>query len=69
MASDDLFESINSNTHTLDYIVGDSAEELKALLKKITLPTNIVSIYAVGSKHFAWINTAAKIKKVKKEIK
>jgi hypothetical protein len=46
--------------------MGDSAEDLKNQITSIRLPTKIIAIYAVGSKHVAWIQTTAKIvKKVK----
>lgn len=61
--ADDMFESLNPNTSTLDFLVGDSAEDLKAQITSIRLPTKIIAIYAVGVKHIAWIQTTAKIKK------
>lgn len=61
-----MFDSLN-NLEKLEFLVGDSPESLKAMLKSITLPVRLLSIYAVGTKHIAWIMTDARIKKVKKE--
>lgn len=49
-------------------LTGESGEDLHRQLTSITLPIKIISVYAQGSKHYAWIYTSAKIvKKPKKE--
>jgi hypothetical protein len=64
--ADEMFDSLNPNTSALEFLMGDSAEDLKNQITSIRLPTKIIAIYAVGSKHVAWIQTTAKIvKKVK----
>jgi hypothetical protein len=50
-------------------LIGESGEDLHKQLTSITLPVKIISIYAQGSKHYAWIQTSAKIVKKKKETK
>lgn len=64
--ADEMFDSLNSNTSTLDFLIGDSAEELRAQIASIHLPVKIIAIYAIGVRHIAWIQTTAKLKKVKK---
>lgn len=39
----------------LTYIVADSAEELKELLGKLTPTPEIISIYGMDHRHWAWI--------------
>ncbi len=47
----------------LEFLQGDSAQELLQKLKTIRLATEVLSIYAIGTKHVAWIYTEAKIEK------
>lgn len=63
--ADGLFENLNSNSDLLNFLVGNSPEELLNQIKQIRLPTDILAIYAVGSRHICWFRTTAKIKKVK----
>lgn len=52
----------------LEFISAASPEELHATLKGIRIQFRILSIYAQGAKHIAWIDTGAiKIKKVTKK--
>ena len=62
-----MFTSINPLSENLHYLVGNDAEELMKMIKQITLPVQVVSIYSQGSRHYAWIITTAKIKKVKEK--
>lgn len=61
------FSNLNPLGDNLDYIEAMSTRELLAQIKKIRLPVRIVSIYSYGSVHIAWIETKAKIKKIKGE--
>lgn len=58
------FDNLNDLGNTLEFLEGQSAQELLNQIKSITLPTKIIAMYSVGSRHFAWIQTTAKIKKV-----
>ena len=51
------------NTHRLSVLEANSADELKAMLDEIKRGFRIVSIYGVGSKHYAWINSDMKLDK------
>lgn len=63
-----LFDNLNSNAENLNFFVSDSAQEMLDLIKQVRLPMNIVSMYAVGTKHYCWFRTTAKIiKKTKKK--
>ena len=61
---DDVFSQLQSDGVYLDFIINDTPEALLRNLKKIRLPMRIVTIYPVGSKHIAWIQTTEKIRKV-----
>ena len=61
-----MFENLNNVGQNLDFLEGQSAKELLDQIKQIKLPIQIISMYAVGSRHFAWILTTAKINKVTK---
>lgn len=65
MASD-LFENLN-NLKNLEFLEATNPEELKAQILSIRLPTRLVAMYSVGTKHIAWIQTTMPIKKKKKE--
>lgn len=65
--ADELFENLNLNA-SLNFLKGNSEEELLGMIKSIRLPLKIISIYSVGTKHVAWFQTSAKIVKKKKEI-
>jgi hypothetical protein len=56
-----------SNYANLDYLEARSTEELLRQLQQIRLPHKIISIYAYGNKHVAWVSLTQKIKKIKKE--
>lgn len=62
-----LFDDL-SGIKFLDFFVGNSPEELKAQIDQIRLPAKIISIYAIGSRHIAWVQSSTKIKKKLKEI-
>lgn len=54
----------------IEFLQGESADDLKSQLDQIRIPYKIFSIYAQGNRHFAWINTSIPIKKkVKKANK
>jgi len=63
-----LGDNFNSYKN-LDCIVGRTPEEIKKLLAQLTLPSKIISMYAIGSTHYCWIllSDGNKIKKIKKE--
>ena len=61
-----MFENLNNYSQNLNFLEGNSAQELLDQIKQFKLPVQILSIYAVGSKHFAWIVTTAKVNKVSK---
>lgn len=62
-----MFDSLNNLKDSLNFLTGNSPEELELMLKQINLPVQIISIYSSGSKHYAWFITTAKIKKVKEK--
>ena len=64
--ADDLFE--NLGVQGLTFIIGESAEDVLKQVSAIRLPVKIISIYAQGSKHYAWIQTSAKIIRSKKGV-
>lgn len=57
------FTSLNPYGETLEYISGDSPTELRDMIRSLRHETQILAIYAYGSKHIAWISTRAKIKR------
>lgn len=66
MTTEGMFDSLNENKYTLDFLIGDSAEDLRNQIASIPLRVKIITIYAYGTRHIAWIQTEAKLKKVKK---
>lgn len=64
-----MFTNLNEKGQGLEYLVGNSPEELLAMIRLFDLPTSIVAIYAVGTKHIAWILTTQKVVKVKRGTK
>jgi hypothetical protein len=62
--SDDL-----SNYRNLDFLVGIDAADLKRQFDNIRLPYKIISIYAQGTRHYAWVLLSAPIRKKKVELK
>jgi len=67
-ASSDFGDSL-SRFGNIVFLVGESAEDLQAQLRGIKIMFNVVSIYAQGSRHYAWINPERKIlKKQRKDI-
>ena len=57
------FTSLNPYGEDLDYIEASSPEGLRDQIRKIRLPTRILSIYASEGKHIAWVLTTAKLTK------
>jgi len=51
----------------LDYIEAKSPGELKEIIRSIHLQIRIITIYAIGSRHIAWIQTNGNLKKISKE--
>jgi hypothetical protein len=41
----------------INFLIGDSPEDLQRMLREIRIPFQIVSMYAQGTKHLAWINS------------
>ena len=60
------FANLNGSAETLNYLQALSADKLLEQIKQIRQPIEIISIYATGQIHFAWIRTHGKIKKVSK---
>jgi hypothetical protein len=52
-----------SNHQFLDFLSADSPEGLKEQLDQIKLPYQVLSIYAQGVKHVAWLNLSRPIRK------
>ncbi len=63
-----LGDSLSENSK-VEFLVGNSAEELRIQLAQIKLPFRIVTIYAMGGAHIAWIIPTLPIKKVIKTKK
>jgi hypothetical protein len=63
-----LGDSLSENSK-VEFLVGNSAEELRIQLAQIKLPFRIVTIYAMGGSHVAWIIPTLPIKKVIKTKK
>jgi len=57
-----LGTNLSSYPH-LDVFKARSAEELKVTLDSIRLPYKIVSIYAQGNIHYAWVSLTRKVNK------
>lgn len=60
--ADGLFENLNSYEN-LDFLIGESAEDLKKQLNSIRSHIQIISIYATGARHICWFYTKTKINK------
>lgn len=60
------FANLN-NYQKIEFLVGDSPEDLKAQLIQIKTPLNILSMYSSGNKHYVWFLSDAKINKVFKK--
>lgn len=50
----------------LEFLSGNSPEELQRQLKSIRSPIKILSMYASGQNHYVWFLTDVKINKLKK---
>ena len=50
----------------IQFLVGNSPEELMAQLTQIKSPIKIVSMYASGQNHCVWFLAEVKINKIKK---
>jgi hypothetical protein len=61
-----MFENLNAQGQNLNFLEGNSAQELLDQIKQIKLPIQIMSMYAVGSRHFVWFISTANIKKITK---
>lgn len=61
-----MFENL-SGLKNIDFLIGITPQELLDQINTIRLPCRIISIYAVGSRHIAWVQCTSKLKKVKKE--
>lgn len=62
-------DSLN-NLVGLEFLESTDAEQLKKQIKSIQFPVRIIAIYALGGRHYAWIETRANIvKKTKKTSK
>ena len=62
-------DSLN-NLVGLEFLEASGAEDLKQQIKAIQFPVRVISIYAMGAKHYAWIETRANIvKKTKSKLK
>lgn len=53
-----------SRYQNLEVVSSTDPEELRDMLKSLKLPFTIISMYSTGSRHYAWINSSHKIKKV-----
>lgn len=57
-----------SGLQNIQVIASTDAEELQGILKSLTLPSQIISIYGMNNRHYAWILTQHKtVKKDKKK--
>jgi hypothetical protein len=64
--SDGLFENLNQYGTELDFLIGESAEDLKKQIQAIRSHIQIIEIYAMGTRHYCWFLSKQKInKKVK----
>jgi len=61
-----MFENLNGY-QKLICLEERSARELQEKIRSITVPVHIVAIYGMGNKHYAWIQTTAKIKRKVKD--
>ena len=59
------FANLN-NYSQIEFLTGDSPEQLKAQLLEIKSPIKILHMYSSGSKHYVWFLSQDKINKVKK---
>lgn len=51
----------------IQVINAKDAETLQEALSQLTIPYNIVSIYGMNGRHFAWIETVKKTRKVRRK--
>jgi hypothetical protein len=47
----------------ITFLLADSPEEMQRMLRELRIAYEIVSMYAQGTKHVAWINAARPIVK------
>lgn len=66
MASESNFYNPNQFS-SINFLMGDSADELISQIKQITQPIKIISMYAQGNKHYCWFVGNVKIKRKVKE--
>lgn len=57
------FSSLNAYGDTLEFIDAESPTKLRDLIRSLRSEVQILSIYAYGSRHIAWISTRTKIKR------
>lgn len=62
------FENLNPYSN-LEFLTGNSPEDIKDQLVQLKFPIRIIQMYAAGTKHFVWFQSSEKINKVKKGIK
>ncbi len=66
----EFLENSLSENAKIQHLTASSPEELTEQLRQIKLPFRIVTIYAQGGAHIAWIiPTMPIVKKVKNKIK
>ena len=58
-----------NNYGNIEFLFGDTADDLKMQLIQINIPFKIIAMYGLANKHFAWIVPSRKIKKVTKKNK
>lgn len=54
-----------NNYKYIEYLVAKNPEELKRMMREITLPFKVVSIYSHEGNHVAWLNLSENIRKIK----
>jgi len=57
-----------SHHKNLQVITASTASELATVLRDIQLPFSIISIYAQGARHYAWIVPSRPVKIVPKRV-
>lgn len=63
----DLIGENLSYYSNLEFLVANGAQELLDQIRQIKLPCQIIAMYPVGSKHYAWIKPTGKLKKVQQK--
>lgn len=60
-----MFENLNPYSN-IEFLKGDSEDDLKRQILSIGHPIKIHSMYAVGAKHVVWFSSDVKIVKKQK---